>query len=431
MAQPLVVQPVFGRAHRSQNRIPAGQAHHAQGQVAPHLQAQFQQHLNGLRLRAGPQLCANLPPWYRPGDVNTTQHRPAWPGRSANYMIPMAIHDELLPDLHTEQDELNTFLRHADTLFGGIRAAQTQANAPHPATRARNGPRVFPTQVSTRNSTDRQAAFPWHMVDHVRMFNPAPRARPVMTLAQYSGTIAEVGSELRLTEGTLISVASPAPLQGANGVQASSAWRGFLQTLPAGANVVLPAPPHNNNYWHAAGIFVQRHGHYPRLMPPTDYPPGTPSYRRYQFNGRFQCVRIYDSCYINESTPANGGPGLVRQSLAQGNPSRISEHCMLSTVQRLLFGQTNGLAAPTANARCRWIRDAGTVRIGGGGNIGGIDECQRMTAIWMLQVAELSRALSRAIADLFHHPSANTERAFLQAEGEWNAFFLDYTDVRP
>lgn len=416
MAQ--VQQPII--PHNSQRRQPLNQVAVIQAGIpAGWTPLQYQQYLDHLRRQAGPQLYATLPPWYRPGPVAGPQHAPAWPGRAPNYMVPIAFHPGRIPDLQTEQDELNHFFYQADQAFGGTQAAN---GAAHDTDRLRYGPRVYPRQVSTRDANDRTAVFPHHQVNNRRMFNPAPNRTPVMTLAEYSATISEFRGQVQLTQGTLVSVASAEPQAG---VAASTAWQHFQANVPGGGAgpALLPRP----NYWHAAGVFLQSHRHYPQLSPPGQYPPGTPSWQRYRFSGQFRHVFIYDSSYINETA----GAGLVTQSLAQTHNSRIAQHSMMSMVQRLLYGSPNGLAPSTGNARCAWIRNQGVTRIGGGGNIGGIDECQRMTCIWMLQVAELSRALGRAIARLYHFSDQAAENGFLQAEREWGLFFADYTEVRP
>lgn len=298
-------------------------------------------------------------------------------------------------------------------------------------------------EVSTQHPTDRLNAFQSHLrpgTTNVRDFGLQPPQNPAyqISLSDYSATCREATqTEVRMTEGTVIAVASPEPSANftahppAGHPQATpAAQHRFLQQLraapglnvqlpPAGAGVpLLAAAP--VTFWHASAIFVRSFRCAPRLQPGN-----TPSWQRWAFTGQRQFVYVYDSSYPNENIPPGGGPGLVTQSLAQNRFSRIGQHLMLSTVQKLLYG-TSGL-----RTRYDWIRQHGKVWIGGGGNVGGIDECRRMTSVWMAQIATLEAAWSRAAYNLQRDPSPQTERAFLTADDEFDQFVGEYTELRP
>ena len=258
-----------------------------------------------------------------------------------------------------------------------------------------------------------------------------------MTLSDYSMTITEIANQLCLQPGTLISIASPEPQAG--GVAGLSMWQRFLNNLPAHlralaqlhrAQAAAAAGGRGAHFWHASAVFIQRHNHYPTR--PQNVPPSVPAWASYQFNGRWERVYIYDSAFPNED-PATALVSNAIAAIAAGGAAhcRIGQHRMLSVVNRLLYHAAEGLARPNNGGRCPWIRNNSTVWIGGGGNIGGVDKCQRMTAIWMMQVAQLSYAFGYAIYQFQHHPGQQTHHDFLCAEREWLAFFADYIECRP
>lgn len=398
--------------------------------------ATWRGHLNTLRHQAGPQLLHTSPPWVRPGPRGGNQHRPPWPGRDDNWSIPIPLAVNGVPDVETRQDGLNAAL-------AGLAAAYTRNPATHPyATpvpsaieRASDGPLVFARQVAARHAADRQGAFPWRWApDHSqRMYDPGqlspPALAPVMPLADYAACITDAVRDIRLTQGTLFSVASEQPSQAA-ALAAQSSNVHFVQAVQAIAGAGVVARPvglgSRSSLWHAAGVFIQSHTHYPRHIPEWAHTYANP-WQHYTFDGVFRECYVYDPSYINEAVPQQPASA----SLATHGHSRIGSHQMLSVVQRLLWGQgPTGLGQ--AGGRARWLSHQGTrPRIGGGGNIGGIDECQRMTVVWMCQVAWLTRELSRAIWQFSRGPSQQTLQAFLRAEREWRDFFADYTELRP
>ena len=393
------------------------------------------------------------PPWFRPGPPATTIHRLAWPNRTPLFRIPLSQPVNMTPDINTRQDGVNTFLRNLNGDYGG----NALINPNHPAPRrATWGPRVHLQETSTRDTAARGNVF-YHYPDPAHparrmagVQNQLPAGMQPMALADYQGTVGQAAAALRLHQGTLYLVASrEAPSQ----LREDIAWRRFLASLPANAQppthaawAANHAPLTNSDLWHNLGVFVQSRADYPRQR--AAYGDGTrPHHLQYAFDRTYRRCFIYDPSFVHETRGGPVGPGGVippgpaTLAFNANQYHRLQNFLYTRTVWELLFGPGVGLARSGPGGRANWLRQLpfapgvapalqSVIFIGGGGNLPGLDECRRMTCVWMQQVAWLSRQLSRAIHAFQQHQTAVTEQAYLDAEHEWEQFFADYRPVR-
>lgn len=370
----------------------------------------YAQHVAQSRANAGPMLHPTQPPWHRPIDPAVgPQHRPAWPNRPAAFTIPLAMPLPGFPDINAPQDHVNAFLETLSHRLGNHDPAAPGYGGFGGAA----APLIVPREVSSSSPANRRQLFQTFRVGNQYFFGTAGGGAATR-IQDYSMAVTEAIPLLRMKVGTFLLMAAR---EQPNQLNTHSSFHNWVRQFPAAQQqgIVNLWTQSTGNHpaedvWHNVVVLIIRRAGYPEDTADGGVRPGPP----------YQRVYIYDPAYINENVATHR----VTNAHAAGQPSRIRDHLFIRTTQALMT--TLSTAHPS---RARWIRDAGTVFIGGGSNVAGVDECRRMSCVFLNHAAWLLGRLNRSVDALEQaghaRPSA-AYTAFKRAEAEFRDFFHDF-----